>query len=351
MSTAIQQASLALLPLVPTSALSSLSALTDEPSLTVSMRSGYQTIFTTKLYAYYGVVEFTDPASLIEQYMRDAGRFYAPVEITFDTESITLNCLYCEYDLPPDTDLSATFLTLLPAQRTHPGSVVTVAAGSQEAISQATVKVLGTDSEGHPLTHTLDSTCLTQGLFGLAEINVSALIALVTSTTDIRRVTSFTVNSGPRQKIFFIAPDPDFLTFRFRSCFNVPETVDIPGVSVMVTEVTRDDALCSGRTLQYNRQTSRTYTHTTGPLTRIEAAALAQLIESRSVTLLVDGTEYPVIITDHTSEVTDDNSTLNTLKFTWRFTGHRPRLFGPTLKPLLDESTGIFTTPFTPEYQ
>lgn len=351
MPTVIQQSNLSELPLVPTSALTLLSAQTTEPSLTVAMHCGVQSIFSAKLYTLYGKVEFHDPASLIEQFMRDNHRFIARIEIIFGTEAITLNCLYSDYDLPLDTDFSATFLTLLPAQRTHPGSVVTIAVDTQDAITAATVKALGTDPEGHPLTHTLDHTVLTQKIFGLAEIDVSALIAKVKEESAMTKVTSFTVNSGSRQKSLFISPDPDYLTFRFRSCFNVPETVDISGVSVMKTEVSRDVATCSGRTLHYDRHTSRTYEHTTGPLTRIEAAALAQLVESRAVSLLIDGTEYPVLITDHTSEVTDDNSTLNTLKFTWRFTGNRPRLFGSTLRPLLDESKGIFTEPFTPEYQ
>ncbi len=77
---------------------------------------------------------------------------------------------------------------------------------------------------------------------------------------------------------------------------------------------------------------------------------MSQLVESRSVSVVVDGKEYPVIISDHTCDVKNDCRTLNTMKFTWRFSGKRPRLFGDSLSPLL-ESYGIFTREFEEPYQ
>ncbi len=164
------------------------------------------------------------------------------------------------------------------------------------------------------------------------------------------QVSIISVSYGDIVKSLFICDIPDYLEFRYRNCFNCPETAFVSGASVMKTEVSRDLAVCAGHSLQYNHLTSRTYEHTTAPLTRMEAAALSQLIESRSVSVIIDGKEYPVIITDHTSEVSNDDSSLNTMKFVWHFTGKRPRLFGDTLLPLM-ESFGIFTQEFDETYQ
>ncbi len=139
------------------------------------------------------------------------------------------------------------------------------------------------------------------------------------------------------------------MTFTFRNCFNVPEPVYLPGQTVMKPEVSVDDAVCSGRTLQYNRVISRSYEFTSGPLTRHEAAALAQFLESHSVSVVVDDVAYEIVITDQSTEISSDASSLNVLKFTWQFADRRPHLFGDDLDPLL-YSSQIFTEQFQQQY-
>lgn len=142
----------------------------------------------------------------------------------------------------------------------------------------------------------------------------------------MERVSAVTVLYGNAVKYLFIHDRPDALEFRFRNCFNCMESVFISGSSVMKTEVSRESAFCSGESLQYNHLTTRTYEHSTAPLTGMEMAAMSQLIEARSAFVVFDGTECPVVISDHTSELSNDDSTLNTVKFTWKFIGKRPDL-------------------------
>lgn len=351
MSTTILQAHLESVPLVPTSALTSLSAQTTEASLRVSLTCGHDTIFTTILYPHLGIVEFQDPASLIEHYLRKKGATTATIVARFGTEALAINCIYCEYELPAGHDFSASFLTLLPALRVHDGSVVHIDADSLAALEAISVTAVGTDAAGSLKSFHLTDPSPVAISYGRATLDISQMIARVKASSGITRIHCFTASSGARQKSLFLVSDPSFLTFRFRNCFNAPETVDISGTSVMKTEVSRQLAICQLRSRQYDYVTDRTYVHTTGPLTRMEAAALSQLVESRDTAILLSGTEYPVLITDHTAEVSDDDSAQNTFKFTWRFASRRPRLFGATLSPLLDESLNIFTGQFSLEFQ
>ncbi|MDE7033312.1 MAG: hypothetical protein K2O79_08925, partial [Muribaculaceae bacterium] len=51
----------------------------------------------------------------------------------------------------------------------------------------------------------------------------------------------------------------------------------------------------------------------------------------------------PIIITDFTSELSDTDEKLNSVKFTWRFAENHPKVAVP-------ESTGIFNEKYNPTF-
>ncbi len=51
----------------------------------------------------------------------------------------------------------------------------------------------------------------------------------------------------------------------------------------------------------------------------------------------------PIIITDFTSELSDTDEKLNSVKFTWRFAQNRPKVAVP-------ESPGIFKEKYNPTF-
>lgn len=350
MATTILDTSLAQLPAVPTSALTLLSASTDEPSLHVGLAVGRIPFFGTDLAAYEGVVEFHDPASLIEEYFREQGYVSRPVTIYFGTETIVVNCIYCEYHLPEGHDFSRSFLSLIYAQRTHAGSMVSLAADSEDALASATVTARGLDADGSPQSCTFPLQAEVPPDTGTVAIDVDALVMRIREQSGIIDVASFTIDAGIRQKAFFIVKHPEFLTFSYLSAFNVREYIDIPCTMAVKTEVSRDSAFVAGRSTQYNQSVERKYEVTTAPLTREEALAISQLVESRATRLRTGGKEYDVVIDDHTLEPDNDDTSLDSVKFTWRFSTSRPMLFGESLAPLLPPAEGIFTDEFTEQY-
>lgn len=339
-------------PICATSALGRLVVSTDAESVRVSLSHENEGFYSATLYAYDGAVYVDDLASVIESLFLRLGWHSHSIRISVSASGhpdisafMDINCLYCSYDMPDDFDPSVSFFTCLQAQRVPPSAVLKVY-GQVAKNNPVRFGVSGTLADGTRAACNILSTAGD----GYISVDIPDIISQCKSVYSFASVSIVSVVYGSMSKSYFICEMPDCLEFRFRNCFNVPETIFVSGSSVMKTEVSRDSAFCAGKILQYNHLTTRTYEHTTAPLTRMEAAAMSQLIESMQSAVVTDGTEYPVIIDDHTSEVSNDDSSLNALKFTWRFTGRRPRLFGETLSPLL-ESFGIFTTQFTEPYQ
>ena len=335
-----------------TSAIGRLSVSTDAPSVTVTLSDEGDVFYHATLYAYNGKVTVDDLASVIELRFINLGWHLHSVRISVAATSdptvsdyMDLNCLYCAYDMPDDYDPSQSFFSCFQSQRVPPSAVIRFY-GMIFRNSPVRFNVSGFTADGTPTACEIQSSALD----GYVVADIPSIISTCRSDYAMAVVSIVTVYCSGLGKSLFICEMPDALEFRFRNCFNCLESVFVSGSSVMKTEVSSDQAVCSGQTTLYNHLTTRTYEHTTAPLTRMEAAAISQLVESRSVYVVVDGTEYPVVITDSTSEVSNDDSSLNTIKFTWRFTGKRPRLFGDTLSPLM-EPFGIFTQQFNDPYQ
>lgn len=339
-------------PICLTSDIGRIVVSTDAPSIRISLSAQGQEFYSAVLYAYGGKVTVDDLASVIELYFISLGWHTHSVSFRAEasddpsvSDSMMINCLFCSYSLPEDFDPATTFFSCQQPQRVPPSAIISLY-GQIPANQTVRLGISGFNSSGSPKACQIMATSYN----GYVIVDIPSIINQCKSVYAMERVAAVSVFCVNVSKTLFVCDMPDFLEFRFRNCFNCPESVFVSGASVMKTEVARDMAVCAGQAQHYNHLTTRSYEHTTTPLTRTEAAAISQLIESRSVSVMADGIEYQVIITDNTSEVSNDDASLNTLKFTWRFTGKRPRLFGETLKPLT-ENSGIFTEQFTDPFQ
>lgn len=337
--------------LCPSSAIDRLEFETDSDRILLSLLCGSDEFYRSTLYAYDGSVTVERMDQVIGDYLLARSLHRAditvraiPPEMPSAMALMDIDVIYCSYTLPEGFDLSAAFWSLLQIQRVPHSARLPVYGDMND--SEVSFRVSGFKSDGTP------DSCELAGYSSedMVWVDIPAISKLAARDHGISKVTSVSLFCGDVVKSFLLIDMPSFLEFRFRNCFNCPETVYVSGVSEMVTDVSRDQAVCNGRTMQYNHQVSRSYKHTTDPLTRLEAAALSQLVEARETYVRIDLVDYPVIVTDHELKVSNDDSSLNHVKFTWRFADSRPRLFGSTLTPLL-ESYGIFTDQFTEPYQ
>ncbi len=334
-----------------TSAIGRIDVSTDAPSVRMFMSVNGKEFYSSLLYAYNGTVSLFDAGFLIESYFRANSLYRANVTIkavcssdssVFD--SMTIDCLHCTHVVPDSFDATKIFFSCLRTQRVAHDAKFRLY-GPMAGGTSVIVNVVGLDPAGNPTS----GTVYTMSDDGFIDVNIPAWTSSVVANTAIDTPIMMSIRCSGLEKSLFIVQDPEYMTFSFRNCFNVPETIFLPGKSVMKPEVSSDDAVCSGRTIQYNRVLSRTYEFTSGPLTRYEAAALAQLLESYATAVVVDGNAYEIVITDHSTEISSDASSLNVLKFSWQFADRRPHLFGDDLDPLL-YSSQIFTEQFQQQY-
>ncbi len=339
---------------VLTSRLDTIRARTDKTKVEVSVirdpEGEIDVFFTTTLYAFNGIVELSALGTLIEERFRAKGLITDMISVVIDGDSVDFMALYCNHGLNTDFDYRNCFWTTSGTSLVHRTSAICLAhhfTGSD----QYHVKVVGTDSTGKIAMVERDFTRMGGSFwvsFSVDEILRFALNQTDYETNDvITKVAYFSIEYGTLQKIFYLVEDPFFLTFRFRNLFNAPEYIDIVGKVTRKTVVDRDTAICGGRSRQYNQVINRTYEVETGPLTPDQALSIEQLISSYEVMLIAPAEDYDIIITDHTCEVDNDDSSLLTMKFTFRLSSDRPTLLDSEMDALAPSISHIFSQEFT----
>lgn len=337
---------------VLTSSIGDIVVSTVFPKIRITIECGESTIYSAELYAHESKVILGNMAEIIEAYFEKKG--WQMQEVTVgaynplsspSTLDFTMTCLYCRYNLPGGFLPEEVFFTTLDTQRVPQTAIMTLFGIMPEG-TECRFHASGIDSNGMPASHVIEAETL--------ENHVTVSIPNIASQSelyaDIQRLSAVSVACGQRFKTFFITDSTDMLEFRYRNCFNVVESAFIPGKSEMNTEVAHELSACGGKLQRYDVRTTRTYTQTISGLTRTEAASLTELAESGETAVVVDGVEYPVLITEADLKVDNDDSTLSSVKLTWRFDSERIRLFGDSLTAFTPHF-GIFTKEFNDPYQ
>ena len=123
-----------------------------------------------------------------------------------------------------------------------------------------------------------------------------------------------------REFNIYFTPDTPSDTFQFKGNFNLWETVCLFGATTSKMEIDRSEAVCGNKVAYYDTTVKVKHEVETAPLTLSEAQFLTQLLSSQEITREVaDGLFAPVIISDISSEVSDNNSNPIRLKFTWTY--------------------------------
>lgn len=338
--------------------INSIRAQTDKVKVTATLvrdpEGEIDEFFSTTLYAYNGIVELVEVGKLIEERFREKNTLGTTMmACVIDGVQLDFNAQYCEVLMNYDFDLRDGFYTIAPTQIVHRHSVIRLSHWDN-GHRKYRVQVVGIGPDGEVATIEREFT-RSQGTdfvsFSVSEILRWALNQTDYETDDaISKVSYFSISYENAQKIFYLVDDPFYLEFYFRNIFNVYEYLDVVGTVKQKTKVDREIAVCSGYARQYDQKTERTYEVTTGPLTIDEARAVEQLIMSHDVELCCSDDFYKVLITDHTIEQDNDDSTLTSIKFTFRFASERVKFTSDEVSALAPSRSSIFSQEFTAEF-
>lgn len=342
---------------VLTSRLDSIQARTDKSKVAVSVvrdpEGEMDTFFRTTLYAFNGVVELSALGKLIEERFRANGRITDMISVVIDGVSLDFNAMYCTFDLNSDFDYRNCFWTTSQTSIVHRDSAISMAHMETGSRSYH-VKVVGTDAAGRTVMAERDFTRQSGSYWVSFAVNEIINFALHKTEYDpgveMAHVGYFSIGHGEIQKIFYLAEDPEYMLFRYRNLFNVPEYVDVVGKLKRKTVVDRDTAICGGKSRHYNQVINRTFEVETGALTADQALTLEQMFCSYEVELCGTVDDYRILVTDHTCEVDNDDENLVTMKFSFRMEGDRPMFLDSEMASLVPGHTHIFTHEFTADF-
>lgn len=340
---------------------------TDHDYIDFRLLSAGYPLLEGRYYAINGKATIPDISSLVENYL--AGNTDNPmaefvVEASHDDDDELaekeFTALYCNvatglYD--PADWLRQNFLTLTKSRRIAPDDFINLMwyATAKESIA---FRVLATylDADGNRGTYSYvysgNGMVASVGEVCSQYVYLDNVYNAIKSATKLNAVTliSVTVQCGDRSLTCFVDESlADVAPFYYLNCFGVPEHISLPRTTTAKVKVDRSVATLSKTSQFYDITTSKEYEVETGPLTADECAQVEQMFASPlvRVPLTIYGYNFEtdfdalhtILITDFTSELSDSDEKLNSVKFTWRYADNRPKVN-------ISEDSEIFTNEF-----
>ncbi|MBQ7941432.1 MAG: hypothetical protein IJ328_03365 [Muribaculaceae bacterium] len=344
------------------SQLRDISLETDLDRLIVALVHGETEVYRTTLYAFDGVVSIYDIRNVVELYMLDKNIcFTAFTFCYFDADgtalgTFNLNTVYCTHIMEVEAGIFASynFLTTLTSKRTSPHSTEFLSVMHWQERAPMKAHCVFINGEGNSV-----SSVITLFDLGYDDIGVDTILIryddilqkLTDQGNNVEKLLAYTITWGDRVFSFYVHNIIPDVTFTFRNCFNVLETVSFSAVTTSKTKVDRSVAVARSLFSFYDQTTTKEYEVQSSALTMDEAEWIEQLFMSHCVRFGVasDAASLPItLITDSNCEISDSNADLNRVKFSWQFQDKVPHnLNARSLAP----EDRIHQDQFTLQYQ
>ena len=324
----------------------------DYDSVAVDVLCEKKPIFSTTLSTYNTKATFTNSREIIEEYMREnditATLFSINVQAGQEQTETRATFIYNSIKLETNvlTFLKTNFLTtrtsyLIPYNgEPYLSWYQEETLDDNECFTDLVIRT-GKEIKTYRLQDRADDSVMQTEIF----IPDQMLDALEDQTPSFSRsngedLLSFTVHRGKRSMTFYITKRQPQETFIFRNCFNCLETAHVFAATTLKTDIDRSEATCNNQTTFYDQQTTHAHEVNITTLSIEHAIWLNQLFESHKVT---DRKGNAILISDITSEISDETNANNKLKFTWRLSDNSLSLETPT-------PDKIFTEQYNPQF-
>ena len=136
----------------------------------------------------------------------------------------------------------------------------------------------------------------------------------------VGKLLSFTCHVGNRSMTVYMTDEPFEVDFSFRNSFNVTERIYIYGTTKWKSSFERKEAVSQGIVSFYDMTEERKYEVETAPMSTEEAEWFNEFLASSYVQRDLNADWQPtVLISDITSEISDNAKELIKMKFSWRY--------------------------------
>lgn len=346
--------------LLPTSVLAELEVFTDDSSfvLSLSLVDGERTeeLFSQRYSPFNGSMSVYELDDVVQQYMMTRGANSAVIRLSVvsDNESLTadMKMVYCSEMAAPGLFglfLERSFLTLqryamLPED--FDMHLYTVDCETPVEITVRCVNRVTGDAFNYEWSETPAKPA--NGFVSAVRICRASVNSDIYADHELLpeqfNVNCVSVRQGERSFTGYVAAALSMAdSFRFCSSFNCMEHVSPPGVRSRISKPERQTASVLGVKTPYDLDVSESVAFQSGALPYFTFEAVRELCSASKVWAMRNGQWEPVTLTDVSCEWSDDNSKLNTVKFTYSFDTKRDRLAVPGV-------SDVFTKQFNPVF-
>ena len=181
--------------------------------------------------------------------------------------------------------------------------------------------------------------------YAYKNISIPALQTFISEQAPGFTLSGGTIYIAKRSFSFFITAQKPSYSFNFINAFNCWEQMPVFGCTTLKTEFAAKEAVCNGITSFYNRETTRKYEVTTRAMTLTEARHFNDFLDSNHIYYIIPpDQDYDILISDVTSEITDDATEKVRFKFSWRFADNTDwRTFSDSPEVFNSNFTDAFT--------
>ena len=354
---------------VLSSDLQDVNIFTDHSFVDFRLSCGPSTVVESRYYAYNGTIIISDICSLIEDYLagqteNTLSEFTISATAGDESAELSFTVLYCDRTLglfAPEDWLRQNFLTLSQSRRIAPDDFIQLSwyTTEREGIS---FRVYATFINDKGVRDTYYYAHSGNGLIAhfngimtecvwLRQVREKIKTALKLESLTLLSVS---IRCGDRSASFYIDHAlAGVVPFYYLNCFGVPEHISLPRTTTEKIKTDRSIATVGKSSQFYDITTSKEYEVVTGALSSDECLQVEQMLTSPSVGVPFGPDEvmyetdfdalHIILISDFTSEISDGNDKLNSVKFTWRFADNKPKVAARN-------SPGIFNDKFNPVF-
>lgn len=145
------------------------------------------------------------------------------------------------------------------------------------------------------------------------------------------KLLSFSVSVGPRNITYYVTDRKNLTQMFFINAFNAFELFEVQGVTTTKTKVERDTAVVNHREVFYDRTIEKSYEVQTSALSSPIKDWVEQFLFSPLVKMFDPNADSinemtEILITESTCEISNSNTELNKVKFTWKYADVYPRI-------------------------
>lgn len=327
-----------------TSAFPDLELVSDQGWERIELWAGEQSIFSVYLCANEnGLIYLSDLGQVMEQYLIENQLSFASFSIRESPErpenpfrrdfvAIFSNYFMDDYAQP---FIEKNFLTTLSAKQISSSAYDLVSFISKKGEDITIRDHVVFYADGVLEAMDWENTKTEEKDIALHNINVSAksYVSKIQESYPGKEIKllSFSVSVGPRNITYYVTDRKNLTQMIFLNAFNVFELFEIQGITTAKTTVERDSAVINRRETFYDRTIEKKYEVQTSALSSPVKDWVEQFLFSPLVKMFDSDADSinemtEVLITESTCEISNSNTELNKVKFTWKYADVYPRI-------------------------